>query len=253
MKYSIIAGVCVLGLASPAQAVIPVEDAPSILLEAKTLAQEAKQYLVQAQQYATQMQQYATEVEQLNGFIHNPSLGAAGGLMNQAGLGNSLPVNPMALASLTSGYGSLSSLASVLGKLNQLNGLVNTNFDANHVYTCANGTTACTTLNSGANANAGAQGAAQSAYQDLRNHLPVIQALRDRLATATTPKDVMDAQAALQAEQAWTQNLQGEINATQINYQAQINVQTQRDNERLDQSADQFLEAAKAQGMGLGQ
>jgi hypothetical protein len=90
-------------------------------------------------------------------------------------------------------------------------------------------------------------------YQEMVGfiHDPTLGAAR--LATATTPKDVMDAQAALQAEQAWTQNLQGEINAAQINYQAQLQVQTQRENEGLDQSADQFLEAARAQGMGLDQ
>jgi hypothetical protein len=255
MRYHLIVSVCVcaIGLSSPAHALIVVEDPASILVEAKTLAQEAKQYLVQAQQYATQVQQYAAEIEQLNGFIHDPSLGAAMGLMNREGLGNSLPINPMVVASLTHGYGSLTSLTGLLGKLNQLNGLVNTNFDANHVYTCQDTSTACMTLNAGANSNAAMQGTAQSVYQDLRNHLPILQALRDRLATARTPKDVMDAQAALQAEQAWTANLQSELNSVQANYQTQVYVQQQRDNERLDQSANQFLEAAKAQGMGLGQ
>jgi hypothetical protein len=180
MRYSVIIGACLcaIGLPGPAHAVIEVNDTASILMEAKQLAQEAKQYLVQAQQYAKQIEQYAVEYQEMVGFIHDPTLGAAMGLMNRAGLGNSLPINPMALASLTNGYSSLNSLAGVLGKLNQLNGLVNTNFDANHVYTCRQNTIACTALNSGANANAGVQGAAQSAYEDLRNHLPVLQALR---------------------------------------------------------------------------
>ena len=88
-------------------------------MEAKQLAQDAKSYLVQAQSLATQAQQYAAEIEQLNGFIHDPSLGAAMGIMNQQGLGNSLPINPMAVASLTNGYSSLSTLGGILGKLSQ--------------------------------------------------------------------------------------------------------------------------------------
>jgi hypothetical protein len=171
--------------------------------------------------------------------------------MNQTGLGNSLPINPMALASLSSGYGSLTSLSSLLGKLSQLNGLVNSNFATNHIYSPTDGSWNSQQLIANGNAIAGVQAAAQAAYQDLRNHLPVIQALRDRLATATNPKDVADAQAQLQAETAWTNNLQSEISTMQVNYQAQAASRVQRDNESLDAGIDSFLAQANAAGRGI--
>jgi type IV secretion system protein VirB5 len=252
MRRMIMAGVCLTALCSQASAQgLLVNDPASILTEAKQLAQEAKAYLVQAQQYATQVQQYATEAQQLANFVHSPSLGGAMGLMNQAGLGNSLPVNPYALQNLTSGYGSLTSLSGVLGKLSQLNGLVSTNYAANHVYSPTDGSFSSQQLIDNGNAIAGVQGGAQSAYADLRTHLPIIQALRDRLTSATNMKDVADAQAQLAAETTWTQNLQSEITAMQVNYQAQKDARQQRDAEAFDQSIDNFLAKAKAAGRGL--
>lgn len=248
-------GLCLGLIISPFSAAsaqgLLVHDPASILTQAKQLAQQAKAYLVQAQQYATQVQQYSTEIQQLQNFVHNPNLGAAMGLMNQAGLGSSLPINPYALESLTGGYSSLSSLSGVLGKLSQLNSLVTTNYTANHIYSPNDGSFASEQLIDNGNAIAGVQGGAQSAYEDLRNHLPVIQALRDRLATANDMKDVADAQAQLAVETAWTQNLQSEVTAMQVNYLAGKDARQQRDGEALDQSIDNYLASAKAAGRGL--
>ena len=122
---------------------------------------------------------------------------------------------------------------------------MNTNFNANHVYTCTDISASCAALNVNAQSIAGMQGAAQAAHQDLRNHLPVIQALRERLLAATTPKDVMDAQAQLQTEQLWTQNLQGELAAIKTNYNAQQHALVQRDNELVNKSADSFVKMAQ--------
>jgi len=252
MRKLLIASACLMVWAARAQAQgVPVIDAASVLQEAKTTLQEAKNYLLQAQQYATQVQQYATEVQQYMAFVHDPNLGAAMGLMNQAGLSNDLPINPMAVQSLTSGYNSLSSLSGILGKLSQLNGLVNSSFANNHVYSPTDGSWNSQQLIANGNSIAGAQGAAQAAYQDLRSHLPVIQALRDRLATATTPKDVQDAQAQLQAETLWTTNLQSELQAVSFNYEVERHSREQRDNESLDSGIDSFLSQANAAGRGL--
>jgi hypothetical protein len=252
MRKLLIASAWLVMWAPRAQAQgVPVIDAASVLQEAKTTLQEAKNYLLQAQQYATQVQQYATEVQQYMAFVHDPSLGSAVGLMNQAGLSNDLPINPMAVQSLTSGYNSLSSLSGILGRLSQLNGLVNSSFTNNHVYTCADQSYACQQLNANGNGLAGTQGGALVVYQDLRNHLPIIQALRDRLATATTPKDVQDAQAQLQAETLWTNNLQAELASLSINAGAQREWRAQRDNEALDRGIDDWLVQANASGRGL--
>ena len=245
MRPRIAALVLIAIAAQPAAAQLFVNDPAVVLGQAKSLLQEVKSYGTQIQQYGTQLEQARYELAQLQGFIHDPSLGGAAGLLNQTGLSNSLPVNPSAVAALASGYGSLTSLSGVLGRLSQLNGLVNTNFNANHVYTCTDTSASCAALNANAQSIAGMQGAAQAAHQDLRNHLPVIQALRERLLTATTPKDVMDAQAQLQTEQLWTQNLQSELAAIETNYNAQQHALVQRDNESIDKSVDDFLTMAK--------
>jgi hypothetical protein len=246
MKTSFAAGACLALLCGQARAQVTVIDPASIYQQVQQLAQQAKAYLLEAQKYAVQTQQYTTELEQLNGFIHDPSLGAATGLMNTAGLSNSLPVNPMAVASLTSGFNSLSSLSGLLGKVSQLNGLVNTNFATNHVYSPTDGSWNSQQLIANGNAIAGAQGAAQSAYQDLQNHLPILQALRDRLNTATNPKDVADAQSQIQAEAAWTNNLQSELAAIDVSYRAAADSRVQRDNEAMNQSFDNFIASANA-------
>lgn len=252
MRKLLLVTACLVALTGRVQAQgVPVIDAQSLIAQARQLAQEAKAYILQAQEYATQVQQYATAVEQLNAFVHDPSLGAAMGLMNRAGLDNSLPINPMAVQSLTSGYGSLASLSGILGKLSQLNGLVNSSYATNHIYTCADESYACQQQRANANALAGTQGGALSVYQDLRNHLPVIQALRERLLTARDPKDVADAQAQLQAETLWTNNLQSELQAININADAQREWRAQRDSEALNRGMDQWLEQANADGRGL--
>ena len=181
MSPRIAALVLIAVAAQPAAAQLFVNDPAVVLGQAKSLLQEVKSYGTQIQQYGTQLEQARYELAQLQGFIHDPSLGGAAGLLNQTGLSNSLPVNPSAAAALASGYGSLTSLSGVLGRLSQLNGLVNTNFNANHVYTCTDTSASCAALNANAQSIAGMQGAAQAAHQDLRNHLPVIQALRERL------------------------------------------------------------------------
>lgn len=247
MKRIWLAGACMLALCGRAHAQgIAVIDAASIFQQIEQLAQEVKSYGLQAQQYLTQ-------VQQLEALVHNPSLGAAMGLMNTTGLNNDLPVNPLAVQSLTNGYNSLNSLAGILGKLTTLTNLVNTNYNANHIYSPTDGSWNSQQLIANGNAIAGTQGAAQAAYQDLRNHLPVIQALRDRLLTATNPKDVADAQAQLVAETTWTNNLQSELQAIQVNAEAQAASRAQQDNESLDQGIDSFLAQANAAGEGLTQ
>ena len=228
-----------------AQGII-VNDPASILEEVQQLTQQVKSYALQAQQFMT-------EVQQLEAFVHNPNLGAALGLMNTTGLSNDLPVNPAAIQSLTNGYSSLTSLAGILGKLTTLTNLVNTNYNTNHIYSPTDGSWNSQQLIAAGNAIAGVQGAAQSAYQDLRTHLPIIQSLRNQLLTATNPKDVADAQSELVAEAAWTNNLQSELAAIQVNAQQQAASRAQQANESLDAGIDSFLQQANAAGEGLTQ
>jgi hypothetical protein len=129
--------------------------------------------------------------------------------------------------------------------------LTNGSYNHNHVYTPTDGSWTSQQLIASGNGIAGTQGAAQAAYQDLRNHMPVIQALRDRLLTAKSPKDVQDAQAQLEAETLWTHNLNSQLGAIEVAYRTQRDVQIQRDNESLDQGIDAFIAQANAAGRGI--
>jgi Type IV secretion system proteins len=174
--------------------------------------------------------------------IHDPSLGAAMGLMNLAGVGNSLPVNPTAVMGMVNGFsGGVGSLTSSLGRLNQLNGLITSTGSANHVYTPTDGSWSSQQLIDGSTAVAGTQGGAASLLQDLQSHIPILQALRDRLSSATNMKDVADAQGAIQSEIAWTANTQAQLNAMGIAAAAQNANRDQRDNEAMSQSFNAFV------------
>jgi type IV secretion system protein VirB5 len=215
-----------------AHAQIPVTDATSI-------AQEVQQYALQGEQYLNQMRQLQQQVQQYYAFVQNPSLGAATGIINQAGVGNSLPINPSALADLTSGYSM--SLSGLAGKLQTLSNLANTSYSQNHVYDCTDQSWACQQQKQRAYGLAGISGVAQSAYQDLRNHMPVVQALQQRAATATTPAEREEVANALQAESVWNQNLQAQVQAAQMQANADTASLIQRDNEGLSKNINDTL------------
>lgn len=251
MKRVILTFAFAVAFSDAAQAQIPVTDLGSLVAQARSLAQDIKGYLLQAQQYTTEAQHLYTTEQMLQGFVHDPSLGRAAGLMQMTGLNSSLPVSPYAIMSLTSGYNSMTSLGGVLGKLSQLNGLVGGSYNTNHVYSPTDGTWASQQLIANGNATAFHQGAALSVYQDLQSHIPVLAALRDRLNSATTPKDVADANAAIAAEASWTNNMQAQLAALQVNASAQSDIRIQRDNEALDKSFDDWLTKANAAGRGI--
>lgn len=249
--------------ATPAGATIPVIDtaalaqwATSLFDDARAYALQLQQYLTevktyigdqlswvtQASQYATQLQQYANELQMFISFVHNPSLGAAMGLLSAAGLGNTLPVNPYAVVGLVNGFeyghGGITEVSGILGSLS---GLAARSYTTAHVYTPTDGSWASQQVIARANGIAGAQGAAQAAYSDLRNHQAALQPLREHLATATTPKDVQDAQAQIELETTWTTNEAAQLAAISAIYQAQSDSIVQRDNEKLAMDIEAFV------------
>lgn len=230
-RYIVILGVM---LTCPAHAQIAVDSLVADMNAAKSLAQDLKSYALQANQFLTEAQQLSQMVQQYNAFVQNPSLGAAMGLMGQAGLGNDLPINPASLMALTSGYSM--SLSNLAGKLNVLSSLAGTAYDQNHVYTCTDQSWSCQQQQRQAYAIAGRSGIAQSAYQDLRNHMPVVQALRDRAAAATTPAERENIALGLQSEIAWNNNLAGQIAAADMQARADHDALEQRDNELISKS-----------------
>jgi hypothetical protein len=213
--------------------------------EVKAWATQNLQWLKQVQQYATQLQQYASEVAMLENWVHTPSLGGVMGLLNLAGLGNSLPVNGYAVLSLVNGrsYGA-GGLPEISGVLSSLSSLSAGAYTANHVYTPTDASWASQQLVSNANSIAGEQGVAQAAYGDLQSHASALQAMRDHLTTSSSPKDVQDAQAQLALEQVWTTNEAAQLAAVNTAYAAQRDAMVQRDNEKMNQDITSFIASA---------
>jgi hypothetical protein len=238
MRNKLIAAVCiVVSLDSAAHAQIAVDSLTADFNAVKDLAGQAKAFALQAQQYVTEAQQLAQLVNTFNAFVQNPNLGTALGLMNTTGLENDLPINPAGLMGLTSGYSM--SLANLGAKLSALSSLSNASYTQNHVYTCTDQSWACTQEQQRGYGLAGSSGIAQSAYQDLRNHMPVIQALRDQAATATTPAQRENVALALQSETAWNNNLAAQIQAAQMQAKSDEGSLAQQDTEKMSQALDQ--------------
>jgi hypothetical protein len=235
MRNRLIAVACiVVSFGGPAQAQIAVDSLTADFNAVKDLAGQAKAFALQAQQYVTEAQQLAQLVNTFNAFVQNPNLGAALGLMNATGLGNDLPINPASLMSLTSGYSM--SLANLGAKLSVLSSLSNASYNQNHVYTCTDQSWACQQQQQRGYGLAGSAGIAQAAYQDLQNHIPVIQALREQAATAQTPAQRENVALALQSETAWNNNLAAQIQAAQMQAQSDQGSLAQQDHEKTSQS-----------------
>jgi hypothetical protein len=202
------------------------------LQQAKDYLTMLKQYALQAQQYAAQAQQLQTEITQLESFVQNPNLGAAMGLMQLAGLGSAIPVNPYAVQSIVNGSGG------VQGTFGSLSTLMTGSFGTNSVYTCNDGSWACQQAKAAAAGNAGQQGLAMNSIQTLAAHLPVIQALRANLETATDPAKRENAMAALQAETAWGIQENDRLVATNILLTSQQSVRDEQAKEKLSKDLD---------------
>jgi conjugal transfer/entry exclusion protein len=262
------AGIALLaaGYSVPARAEIPVIDTAalgewivSLANDLKAYALQLQQYLTQvkqyvgeelswatqASQYATQLQQYANEVQMFINFVHYPNLGMAMALLSSAGLGNGLPVNPYAVLGLVNGfeYGQ-GGLPEISGIMSSLSGMVGRSYATSHVYTPTDGSWASQEIIARGNGIAGEQGAAQATYTDLRTHQAALQALRDHLATASSPKDVQDTQAQIELETTWTTNEAAQLAAIEATYQAQSDSVVQRENEKLSEDIESFVTSA---------
>jgi len=217
---------------------IPVIDNSSLVQEVKSYLQELKSYATQLQQLEEAAQQVQWAASTYESFVHSPNLGTATALLGQVGIQNPLPFSPYTVQGLIDGRSGLT------GALGSLGALSNSSLATNHVYTPADGSWASRTLSANANSIAGAQGVGMQIFQQVSAHYPVVQALRARLLGATTPKDVADAQAQIQAEQLWTANAESQLHAVAVMSEAQARSMEQQQNEKLDQDIDALIASA---------
>jgi len=240
-------GTCVAAMiayGSPVHSQLPVTDGGNLVAQAKSLLQELKSYATQLQQLQQEVQSVMWAAQTAQSFIQNPNLGAAMALMNMVGIENPLPINPYAVQSLVSGYGGMNNLSGLTGKLNSLNGLVTDSYSADRVYACDDGSYACARQQQVATSNAGIKGLTSQIYQQLTEHIPVLQSLRTQLGTASDPAQREHIMAQLAIENTWTANAQGQLQTVTALASAQENVLRAQDSERVNQSIDRLLASA---------
>lgn len=242
----IAAGILLAPAAARAQ--VPVSDSVTELNVIQSYAQSIKAWTLQYKQYAEEAatdlntaQAYAQDVETFNSFVQDPSLGAALGLVQVAGLGNDLPVSPYQLMSAANGFGGQGGVNGALSALRAVSNLAGTNYQAMHVYACQAADQPCADLNARGNGIAGSMGVQQAAYQDYRAHQGIVQGLRDQLGGVTTPALRETITAQLQAEQVWTANMQGSAQAAAEQAALARQSMVQRVDERQRQSADELF------------
>lgn len=193
MRRGLLIGICVLLVPLvPARADVPVIDGMSIAQLVKQVQQAAQQIQLLQQQVQQVMSIY-------NAVSHVTDLGSAVSALGLLGIQNPLPVNPYAVQSLLNGTGSVEGMAGSIGSL------FNSNWETSHVYMPTGTSYETSLMERGATSIAGIQGLSGQLYQSMAQRLPLLQELQDRLTGAKDPKDVMDLQARLAAEQSYIQ------------------------------------------------
>jgi conjugal transfer/entry exclusion protein len=244
MRRTLLAAVAAFALFSGrAHAMITVIDPTEIGQTINLLKQQIQSYATQLQQLQQAAMQVEWTVNTFNSLVEHPNLGAVLGMMNQLGVNDPLPVDPYALQGLINGSGGIN------GALGMLSTLSNSSWNANHVYTPTDGSWQSQQMIANANGIAGAQGIAQQVYQQMGQHFAVISGLRQDLLAATTPAQREHVMGQIQAEQAWTQNAQGQLQAANIMLVSQHYSQVQQENENMERAIDRTLADAKASGM----
>lgn len=231
-------------IALPARADLPVVDFGALVGQAKSLLQQAQSYSAQLRQLTQEIQTVTNTAQTVASLAHDPSLGAVMGLAGQLGLSSSMPINPWAVQSLMSGYGGMNTVSGLTGKLSGLGNMINGSYSNDRIYTCTDNSFSCVTQQQSAASYAAYKGSLGQIFQDMASHQPVLQGLRDRLATATTMKDVADAQAQISVENAWVSNQQGQLQTIISLAEAQRHIREQQQDERLTQDIDAYLRAS---------
>lgn len=238
MKRRLMAMTMMAGLwTGSASAQVAVQDNASLFQQLKSYASDLKQYAVALQQLQQQVQTAQSTFQTVQGLIQNPSLGSAMALAGRAGLTSSLPLNPYSVQSLVSGSGGMS------GRFGALSGLMNSSFNSNSVYSCTDNSWACQQQKQNAMALAGQQGIGMASIQNLADHQPILQSIRDRLATSNTPAERENAMAALQTESAWAQQEGNRLMAANILISSQRDIRDQQANEKLSKDMQATLDS----------
>lgn len=244
MKRLLAAAVCFVLAWGSARGQIPVFDGASAVSQAKSLFQDLKGYATQLQQLQQEIQTVTYTGQTVASLVQHPSLGAVMQLAGRLGLSNELPISPYAVQNLLTGYGGINSVGGITGKLGSLSGLITGSYNSDRIYDCADNSFTCQTSRNQAMSNASMKGITGQLYQQMANHIPVLQGLRDRAATATTPAERENIMEQIQLENAWVANTTGQLQSVSYMADAQHRVFEQQQNEKFVGDIDAVLARA---------
>lgn len=244
MRRALLAATIVAGLYGPvAHADVPVFDAAAIGQLISQLKQAGQAYGVQLQQLQQAAQQVEWTASTFRSLVASPNLGVAQVLLNQIGVSNPLPVDPYTVQNLISGQGGIP------GTLGALSTFANSAAASNRVYLPPDNTWASQQMTANANGIAGAQGIAQQVYAQMSARFPIIASLQQDLLGATTPAEREHIMGQIQAQQAWVQQAQGQLQTAQILLVAERENRQQQIDEHITEGVDHQLAQAKAEGI----
>lgn len=251
MKKTLLATVALLALSTAAHAQLtvdsPVADAnaaTSLLNEGTTLTNWTNQLQAMGDQLKKIDRAYDQASSFAGTFNHMPKLSSAESVLNMPQIGSPVTSDPMSATSLIAGVQKLSSGFGAAGSY------ANTNFQTNHVYTGTDASYGQQISTQNANSIANTQAMTQVLYASMAQRVPLVQSLEQQLAVATDPKDVMDLQARLQAEQVITASQVAQSQHLQTLYTLQQASMTQQRSEMMNQQIDNAIANAKAAGDG---
>ena len=223
MRDALLAGATALALAAgnigAARAQIPVTDVANLGQAVQQVAPLTEQLAVMQRQLQQAQQLYAslsrlTDVNAL-----------AGDLTSQR---STLPANAYDAGRLLSGM-----TGEDLSGLGAVGGLASGFLGRNRVFAPAGTDFHSTELVRNARAIAGSLGLAQRLYQTAVDRLPGLQELQRRLAPSRDPKETMDLQARIAAEQAFIANQQQQAQAVVLWQAAEERSTEQRRREEM--------------------
>lgn len=214
-----------------------------------TCRQELTDNLAWAQQAADMLRelqqmklQYDRLVMTYQAITRVTDLGSAVAALQQLGIQNPLPINPIAAQRLLNGTGGAD------GLLNSLAGLYTGTRHGNTVYTPRDDTWTTRQIIAQGGGLAGAQALALQLYQAAAERVVGLQELQGRIDGAPDPSEREALIARLGLEQAYIQNQQAQAQTVQTYLIAQTGVREQQREERLQQSIDAVLEEARGRG-----
>ncbi len=229
MRKALLTGVVVLAMAGGTQAQIPVTDAASIAQQIQQVAQLTQQLGM--------LQQQLVQAQQLHGSLSRlTDINGLAGSLAANGIRSPLPSNAYDAGMLLSGTANPSGLGA-------LGGMVSGALGRTQVYAPAGSDFHSTELVRNAQSIAGSLGIAQRLYQAAVDRLPGLQELQTRLSTAQDPKETMDLQARIGAEQAFIATQQQQAQAVMMWQAAEERSSEQRRREEMRRDLEATSEA----------